>query len=234
MSDLVLIVEDDADLRGVMEYAIQHAGLRTTSVASAARVLPVARAEIPSVVLLDLMLPDGSGTEIARELKRDPHTRGIPIVMVTARGEEIDRVVGFELGAEDYVVKPFSVRELLLRIQGVLRRSPRTAELPAVSETLSHGPIAVDLAARRAYAAGNPIALTAIEFDLLRTLLERRGRVQSRARLLADVWQVSPDLESRTVDTTVKRLRQKLGAIAGAYIETIRGAGYLLADAPAT
>jgi two-component system, OmpR family, phosphate regulon response regulator PhoB len=230
MSELVLIVEDDPDLRGVMEYAIQAVGYRTVALAHASRVMPVAREASPGLILLDLMLPDGSGTELVKELKRDPRTKGIPVVMVTARGEEIDRVVGFELGADDYVVKPFSIRELLLRVSKVLRR---TAEPAVAAERVGHGPIVLELASRRAFALGNEVALTAIEFDLLRTLIERRGRVQTRARLYTDVWNVSPDLESRTVDTTVKRLRQKLGS-AGAYIETVRGVGYLFADAPLT
>ncbi len=169
-----------------------------------------------------------SGTEICRHIKSDPRTRHVPVVMLTAKGEEVDRVVGFELGADDYVTKPFSVRELVLRLKAVLRRaSPRAAADPA--PRLSVGPIRVDPEAHRAYVAEEEVVLTALEFKLLMTFLSRVGRVQSREQLLSDVWEMSSEVETRTVDTHVKRLREKLG-VARDLLETVRGVGYRLVD----
>jgi two-component system, OmpR family, phosphate regulon response regulator PhoB len=232
MNELIAIVEDETDLQQIVDFNLRAAGYRTLGATSGHRALELIRRDVPDLVILDLMLPDVSGVEICRTLRREDATREVPVLMLTARGDEIDRVVGFEVGADDYMVKPFSVRELLLRVQAVLRRAQGvgTESAPA-SQLLRHGPIAVDLASRRSYVADEEVGLTVIEFELLRTLLERRGRVQSRARLLTDVWQVSPDIESRTVDTHVKRLRQKLGP-AGNFIETVRGVGYRLGDGP--
>jgi two-component system phosphate regulon response regulator PhoB len=173
------------------------------------------------------MLPDIPGTEICRKLRADPALAGLRVVMLTARGEEIDRVVGFELGADDYVVKPFSVRELVLRIGAVLRRAaaPDDEERPVVA-----GRLTLDRPRHRVTVDGAEVALTALEFKLLATLLGRRGRVQSRERLLEDVWEMNPDITTRTVDTHIKRLREKLGA-AGDYVETVRGVGYRFTDA---
>ena len=231
MSELVLIVEDDPDLLQILEFNLRAAGYRTMSATAGKPALELVRLESPDLVILDLMLPDVSGVEICRTLRREAATRDVPVVMLTARNDEIDRVVGFEVGADDYVAKPFSVRELLLRIQSVLRRVA-AADAPAVPEAaLRHGPITIDLSSRRAFVDDEEVLLTVIEFELLRTLVERRGRVQSRARLLTDVWHVSPDIESRTVDTHVKRLRQKLGGAAD-YVETVRGVGYRLSEEP--
>jgi two-component system phosphate regulon response regulator PhoB len=170
------------------------------------------------------MLPDVAGTELCRRLKADPRTRHVPVVMLTAKADEVDRVVGFELGADDYVTKPFSVRELVLRVRAVLRRATgRATERPRERA----GPIRIDLEAHRAWIAGEEVALTALEFRLLALLLARAGRVQSREQLLADVWESSPDVETRTVDTHVKRLREKLGA-GRDLLETVRGVGYRL------
>lgn len=190
--------------------------------------LRLAREEPPDLVLLDLMLPDLPGTEVCRTLKREPATQGAAVVMVTAKGEEIDRVVGFELGADDYVVKPFSVRELLLRVQAILRRS--WSEQP-VAPTFEFGCLRVDREAHRVWVTNKEVELTALEFKLLTTLHDRRNRVQTRGALLSDVWGIDADITTRTVDTHVKRLREKLGA-AGEYIETVRGVGYRFADAP--
>ena len=165
---------------------------------------------VPDIVLLDLMLPDLPGTEICRRIKADPRTADVPIVMLTARGEEIDRVVGFEVGADDYVVKPFSTRELVLRVRAVLRRS-RPA--PAMGEIQTFGELRIDLAGHRVWVAGEEISLTALEFRLLTTFMSRKGRVQSREALLDDVWGVHNSVTTRTVDTHVKRLRQKLGVV---------------------
>ncbi|HSZ82322.1 MAG TPA: winged helix-turn-helix domain-containing protein, partial [Polyangia bacterium] len=180
-------------------------------------------AEPPDLVLLDLMLPDISGTDVCRALKGDPATRHIPVVMLTAKGEEIDRVVGFELGADDYVVKPYSMRELTLRLQRILQRHSAPAE--SAGGVTSFGLLRIDREGHRVWVEGDEVALTALELRLLCTLYDRRGRVQTRAVLLDEVWRMSSEVNTRTVDTHVKRLREKLGA-AGAYLETVRGVGY--------
>ena len=174
------------------------------------------------------MLPDMPGTEVCKQLKADPSTKNAQVVMLTAKGEEIDRVVGFELGADDYVTKPFSVRELLLRIQAILRRSH--GEQEAV-KSFQFGKLRVDREAHRVWAEDAELELTALEFKLLVTLHDRRNRVQTRAALLSDVWGIDADITTRTVDTHVKRLREKLGE-AGNYIETVRGVGYRFTDTP--
>jgi two-component system phosphate regulon response regulator PhoB len=223
----VLVVEDEADLREVLEYNLTQAGHRVRSAPSGAEALRIAQEHKPELVLLDLMLPDVSGTEVCRSIRKDPQLREARIIMVTAKAEEIDRVVGFELGADDYVAKPFSVRELLLRVQAVLRRA-QTADTPV----LELGGIRVDRVAHRVTVNGQEIQLTSLEFKLLVTLLERKNRVQTRGTLLTDVWGFVADIESRTVDTHVKRLREKLGS-AGQCIETVRGVGYRLVDSSA-
>jgi two-component system phosphate regulon response regulator PhoB len=180
-------------------------------------------------VLLDLMLPDVSGTEICRAIKDDPSTRTTPVVMLTARAEEIDRVVGFEIGADDYVTKPFSVRELVLRIRAVLRRSEtRTGE----ANLVEFGTLRIDRDAHRIWVDLEEIELTALEFKLLVTLYDRRNRVQSRSALLDHVWGIDTKISTRTVDAHVKRLREKIGS-ARDYIETVRGVGYRFAETPA-
>jgi two-component system phosphate regulon response regulator PhoB len=177
------------------------------------------------------MLPDMAGTEVCKTLKADEATRGIPVLMLTAKGEEIDRVLGFELGAEDYVVKPFSVRELLLRIQAILRRAASGGHPQASEAEIRFGRLRIDPAAYRLWIDDREIQLTSIEFRLLLHLHERRNRVQTRAMLLEDVWGLQADTETRTVDTHIKRLREKLGAAEG-YIQTVRGVGYRFADHP--
>jgi two-component system phosphate regulon response regulator PhoB len=190
--------------------------------------LRLARERKPDLVLLDLMLPDVPGTEVCKQLRSGAATRDAKIMVLTAKGEEIDRVVGFELGADDYVVKPFSVRELVLRIQAVLRRAGGEEQPQPVIE---FGRLKVDREAHRAWVDGKEIELTALEFKLLVMLHDRRNRVQTREALLQDVWAIDADITTRTVDTHVKRLREKLGA-AGEYIETVRGVGYRFADTP--
>ena len=221
----VLVVEDESDLREILEYNLTAAGHRVLLAKSGEEGLRIARESSPELILLDLMLPDISGIEVCRALKKDPETQGIRLVMVTAKGDEIDRVVGFELGADDYVAKPFSMRELLLRVQAVLRRSET-----APTGTLMHfEEIRIDAQAHRAWVEDAEVALTTLEFKLLVTLLERQNRVQTRHALLADVWGIEADITSRTVDTHVKRLREKLG-VAGRYIETVRGVGYRFSE----
>jgi len=231
MSQTVLIVEDERDLLEVLEYNLQREGFATRTALTGADALREAEREPrPDLVLLDVMLPDMSGTEICRRLKQTDHLRHIPVVMATARGEEIDRVVGFEVGADDYVVKPFSVRELLLRIRAILRRAAPPAD-GDVSEEISFGLLRFDAQAHRCFVEDRETQLTALEFRLLQTFLARRGRVQSREVLLADVWGIEADITTRTVDTHVKRLREKLGN-AGVYVETLRGVGYRFRPRP--
>jgi two-component system phosphate regulon response regulator PhoB len=225
----LLVIEDEADIRQILGYNLRLEGHEVLLAERGASGLDLAREQRPDLVLLDLMLPDVSGLEICRHLKSDASLRTIPVIMLTARSEEIDRVVGFELGADDYVVKPFSVRELVLRIAAVLRRA-QAAVAPAEDQgEIRFGRLRVDLGAHRTWVDGQEVALTPLEMRLLCTLYERRGRVQSRGTLLDDVWDASPENNTRTVDTHVKRLREKLGP-AGVYVETVRGVGYRFAD----
>ncbi|HXF65706.1 MAG TPA: response regulator [Burkholderiales bacterium] len=223
----ILVIEDESDLQQVLDYNLRQSGYRVFSAARGEEGLRLAREHRPDLVILDLMLPDLAGTQVCKALKRDPATRAIHVLMLTAKGEEVDRILGFELGADDYVVKPFSVRELLLRIQAILRRGASETGGPAVE----FGVLRIDREAHRAWVEGAEIELTALEFRLLVTLYERRNRVQTRAALLDDVWGIEAELTTRTVDTHVKRLREKLGA-ARDYIETVRGVGYRFTDRP--
>ena len=226
----VLVVEDERDLQDVIGYNLRELGYDVAMTDQGSAVMTKVRAQRPDLVILDLMLPDVSGLEVCRNLKSDPATRGMPVIMVTAKGAEVDRIVGRELGADDYVGKPFSVRELLLRVQAVLRRSQGG---PAVSvpATITFGRLRIDREAPSVLVDEREVALTALELRLLCTLYERRSRVQSRSVLLDDVWSVSGENATRTVDTHVKRLREKLGPV-GSYIETIRGIGYRFVGAP--
>ncbi len=226
MPDRLIIIEDEADLRAVIEYNFRQAGFDVVAAGSGQEGLRAFREQAPVLVLLDLMLPDISGLEVCKLMKRE--RENVPVVMLTAKSEEVDRVVGFELGVDDYVVKPFSVRELVLRVQAILRRGKSE---PAPADVVDFGVLRIDRSAHRAWVTGTEIELTALEFKLLTTLLERRDRVQSRSSLLDVVWGITADINTRTVDTHVKRLREKLGA-AGGYIETVRGIGYRFANAP--
>jgi two-component system phosphate regulon response regulator PhoB len=224
----ILIIEDERDLQTVLEYNFRQAGHEVLQAFRGEEGLRLARQHRPDLVCLDLMLPDIPGTDVCKQLKKDPATRTMPVLMLTAKGEEIDRVVGFELGADDYVTKPFSVRELLLRVQAILRRTGGETETHPLFE---FGRLRIDRDAHRVWVDGGEVPLTALEFKLLVTLHERRDRVQSRETLLDDVWGIQADITTRTVDTHVKRLREKLEA-AGEYIETVRGVGYRFAAAP--
>jgi two-component system phosphate regulon response regulator PhoB len=224
----LLIIEDEKDLLKVLEFNLRQAGHEVLSATRGRDGLQIAREHQPDLVLLDLMLPDIAGTEVCKSLKQTAPTREIAVLMLTAKGEEVDRIVGFELGADDYVVKPFSVRELLLRIDAILRRLKGEHSPDAPVE---FGNLRIDQAAHRVWVGESEVELTALEFKLLLTLFARKNRVQSRAALLDDVWGVVADVTTRTVDTHVKRLRQKLGN-AGEYIETVRGVGYRFADLP--
>jgi two-component system phosphate regulon response regulator PhoB len=225
----ILVVEDEQDLASLLEYNLKTEGYETEVVFTGAAAISRFRTAKPDLVLLDLMLPDISGSEVAR-LVRESDPRRVPIIMVTARGEEADRVRGLELGADDYIVKPFSVKELLLRVKNVLRRNTGE-ERAGGAAVLAAGDIALDADRHEVRVAGQEAVLTALEFRLLKTFLERPGRVQTREQLLSDVWGIDADITTRTVDTHVKRLREKLGE-AGIYIETVRGVGYRFADNP--
>src|SRR5580692_12391478 len=218
----ILVIEDERDLQQVVAYNLRQAGHEVATASGGQEGLRLAREQPPDLVLLDLMLPDIPGTEVCRALKREPATQSAAVVMVTAKGEEIDRVVGFELGADDYVVKPFSVRELILRVRAILRRAEGTGE---AEERFTFGKLEVDRAAHRAWVTGEEVAFTALELRLLVMLYDRRGRVLTRDLLLDEVWGSHVDVTARNVDTHVKRVREKLGA-AGEYIETVRGVGY--------
>lgn len=224
----IVVIEDEKDLQKVLEYNLRQAGHQVWIASRGRDGLRLARQHHPDMVLLDLMLPDIPGMEVCRSLRAAPETAGIRVMMLTARGEEIDRVLGFELGADDYVVKPFSVRELLLRIQSVLRRGGPGS--PA-SSLVRFGALRLDREAHRIWVEDAEVELTALEFRLLVTLHDRRNRVLTREILLDDVWGIDADITTRTVDTHVKRLREKLGP-AGRYIETVRGVGYRFAESP--
>ena len=227
----ILIVDDEDDLRDLLDINLRREGFRTALAANATDALALAAAECPSLVVLDLMLPDLSGTEVCRRLRASPETAAVPIIMLTAKGEEIDRVVGFEVGADDYVVKSsFSMREFVLRVRAVLRRQAAKTEAPAPSRVV-HGELEIDESGHRVFVHGERVDLTATEFKLLTALARRPGRVQTRGFLLQEVWDLPPDINTRTVDTHVKRLREKLGSAAG-HLKTVRGVGYRFATDP--
>jgi len=228
MAPRVLVVEDEKDLSTVMAYNLRAEGLEVVVVDLGESALREATSRRFDLVVLDLMLPDMSGLDVCRKLKTNAATKEIPILIASARGEEVDRVVGLELGADDYVVKPFSVRELVLRVRAILRRSEAA---PPPSDVVEFGCLKIDRAAHRVFVTDQEVQLTALEFRLLTTLHERKNRTQARDTLLLDVWQLNTPIESRTVDTHVKRLREKLGA-AAPYIRTVRGVGYRFASSP--
>src|SRR5271170_5672648 len=205
----VLVIEDEADLQEILRYNLGQAGHEVRVAATGKEGLRLAREQRPDIVLLDVMLPDMPGTNVCKTLKQDTSTKGIHVMMVTAKGEEIDRVVGFELGADDYVVKPFSVRELILRVRAVLRRAEGVAE---AGGRFTFGKLEVDRAGHRAWVDGEEVAFTALELRLLVILYDRRGRVLTRELLLGEVWGAHSGVTTRNVDTHVKRVREKLGA----------------------
>lgn len=218
----ILIIEDETDLAELVSFNLEKEGYRPLTAPDGPSGLESVRHNSPDLILLDLMLPGMSGMEICKILKSRDKTASIPIIMLTAKGEEIDRVVGFEVGADDYIVKPFSPRELLLRIKAVLRR---TGSGEPASKIIKVDSIAIDTDRHIVIVDGNEVILTTTEFKLLFNLAERLGRVQSRDRLLKDVWGINHMGDTRTVDTHITRLRNKLGE-AGEMIKTIRGFGY--------
>ncbi len=229
---LVLVIEDEVDLATTVEYNLRAEGFEVRLAHTGKQGLAAtAQDPLPDLIVLDLMLPDLSGTEICRRLRDQERTRNVPVIMCTAKGEEIDRVVGFEVGADDYVVKPFSVRELMLRIRALLRRADASRRDDTEPSLMRFGRLRLDRDGHRAWVDESELSLTALEFRLLHAFMSRKGRVQSRDALLSDVWGIEADITTRTVDTHVKRLREKLGE-AGQYIETLRGVGYRFKDQP--
>ena len=230
MSIKILVIEDEPDIRKTIEYNLTREGFNVTSVGSLADARTNLESTIFSLIVLDLMLPDGSGLDLCREVKSDTRLSNIPIVILTAKDDEVDKVVGFELGADDYVTKPFSVRELILRIKAILKRG--ISEKSDIVEVERYfGDLKIDIDSHEVFVNDGQIALTALEFKLLRQLVDRRGRVQSRDQLLSDVWGYSAEVTTRTVDTHIKRLREKLGPM-GKYVQTIRGVGYKFSRNP--
>lgn len=219
----ILIIEDEPDIRKTIEYNFLKEGFKVSNAASLADGRAAFFSKSIDFIILDLMLPDGSGLDLCREIKSNPASSATPIVILTAKNEEVDKVVGFELGADDYVTKPFSVRELLLRVKAILKRTPNSNT--QLTSKITVGILRVDFDAHVVHVNNNEIKLTALEFKLLKQFLDKRGRVQSRDQLLQDVWGYSSDITTRTVDTHIKRLREKLQE-AGDYIQTIRGVGY--------
>src|SRR5262249_15012398 len=221
----ILIIEDESDVADLLEMGLHKVGFKTATATDGATGLQKARDNPPDFIVLDLMLPKMSGLEVCRILKGDAATSHIPILMLTAKAEEIDRIVGLEFGADDYVTKPFSPREVVLRIRAIMRRG----EAKPDDERITAGAITIDPARYEVSVNGKRISLTSLEFKLLRTLIQRRGRVQARDRLLNDVWGYESVIDTRTVDTHVRRLRKKLGKAADV-IESVRGFGYRLRE----
>jgi two-component system, OmpR family, phosphate regulon response regulator PhoB len=227
MSTKILVVDDEADLVELLAFNLEQEGYRVETAMTGAEAIRKAKRLAPDLVVLDLMLPDISGTDVCRFIKQSPETKNAAVLMLTARGEELDRVAGFQVGADDYVTKPFSVRELALRVKAILRRTSGADN----GDEIVVGVLKINRPAHRVLVMAptgveEEIPLTALEFRLLLDLYERRGKVQSRDALLDRVWGISADVTTRTVDTHIKRLREKLGQTAGDYIETVRGVGY--------
>lgn len=225
----IVAIDDEQDILDILEFHLKSQGHEVFTARSGSTGLSLAQSSAPDLILLDLMLPDISGTEVCRRLRASSSTQDIPIVMLTALGAEVDRVVGFEVGADDYVVKPFSVRELGLRVRALLGRSRTVPTKPA--NFLDFGELRIDREAHRVWVRTSEIELTALEFKLLVTLLERKNRVQTRGVLLESVWGMQANISTRTVDAHVKRLREKLET-ARDYIETVRGVGYRFREHP--
>ena len=222
MSHKIYIVEDEPDIRETLKYNFSNEGFKVFTAPDGEEALSNIKKVLPDVLILDLMLPGLSGLDVCKSIRADDDIRDMSIIMLTAKGEEIDRVIGFELGADDYVTKPFSVRELILRVKVLLKKQ---RESLVENKLVTFGPIRIDLDAHELKINDKEIVLTALEFKLLQHLVKRKGRVQTREQLLGDVWGYSAEVTTRTVDTHIKRLREKLGNTSD-YIQTIRGVGY--------
>jgi two-component system phosphate regulon response regulator PhoB len=225
-STKILIIDDEQDVIDLLSLHLRKAGFGLITATNGANGIRLAREETPALIVLDLLLPKMPGLEVCKVLKTDSRTNGIPVLMLTAKAEEIDRIVGLEFGADDYVTKPFSPRELVLRVNAILRRGKADG---VEEKKLSIGQITIDPARHHVEVGGRPIRLTSVEFKLLSMLMRRHGRVQERDRLLNEVWGYESVIDTRTVDTHVRRLRKKLGKAAGA-IETVRGFGYRIRE----
>ena len=221
MNKHILIVEDEKDLLTTLEYNFQKEGYKTTGVTSGKEAIEAVHNKNPDLLILDLMLPDISGLDVCKEIRNKSNNEDIFILMLTAKGEEVDRIVGFELGADDYLVKPFSLRELSLRVSSLLKRSRPYSS----NEKVTIGELEIDIAAHRILLTNKEISLTKKEFELIMHLVQRNGRVQTREYLLSQIWGYTSDVTTRTVDTHIKRLRSKLGSFSK-NIETVRSVGY--------
>ena len=229
MPSKILVIEDEPDIRKTLEYNLSREGYEVGVCGTLQEAKKLLEPSL-SLLVLDLMLPDGSGLDLCREIKKNSLLSNIPIIILTAKDDEVDRVVGFELGADDYVTKPFSVRELILRVKAVLKRGEvNKPELVEVERQF--GDLSIDVDSHEVHVNNELVVLTALEFKLLKQLVDRRGRVQSRDQLLSDVWGYSSEVTTRTVDTHIKRLREKLGPM-GKYVQTIRGIGYKFSRTP--
>ena len=222
MPHRIFIVEDEPDLRDTLSFNFENEGFKVSSFPDGEKCLTSVKKNKPDLIILDLMLPGINGLDVCREIRSEEENNDISIIMLTAKGEEIDRIVGFELGADDYVTKPFSVRELILRVKVLLKKR---SDNQSAEKILEYGPVKMNLDAHSVLVDDIDVVLTALEFKLLKHLLKRRGRVQTRDQLLGDVWGYSSEVTTRTVDTHIKRLREKLGS-TGDLIQTIRGVGY--------
>lgn len=231
MNGYILVVDDEPDISALVAYHLARESYRVRTAASGAEALGAMEAEVPDLVLLDLMLPGVSGLEVLREIRRRPEWEQVAVILLTARREESDRVEGLRLGADDYVPKPFSPQEVVLRVGAVLRRVRQPAPAPAGRRVLRVGPFVLDPDAASARVDDRELDLTPTEFRLLQVLMERRGRVQSRRQLLETVWEVTARITTRTVDMHVQRLRAKAGAAAD-WVETVRGFGYRFRTEP--
>ena len=224
----ILVVDDEPDVTTLLAYHLKAAGHQVQTLNDPKRALPLAAEFLPELVILDVMMPDLSGLEICRSMRAHPKLGDVPVIFLTARTEENDRISGLESGADDYVCKPFSTKELMLRVQSILRRR-QTEGAGAQGKLLEAGRIVLDPVRHEVRIGAKVLSLTATEFKLLQILMERRGRVQTREKLLVDVWNYEAEIETRTVDTHMRRLREKLGDQAS-WVETIRGVGYRLSD----
>ncbi len=222
MKQKILVVDDEPEAVELVEFNLKQAGYAVTTAEDGAEALKKARTQSPDLIVLDVMLPEMDGFEICKALRLDSATRRMPILMLTAKAGEIDRVLGLELGADDYLTKPYSPRELLLRIKKILARG-QAEEKPR--EQMRFGDLVLDVPRHLANWKGKPLDLTATEFKLLTLLAQRAGRVQSRDHLLRDVWEYDSLIDTRTVDTHMRRLREKLGP-ASKHLDTVRGVGY--------
>jgi DNA-binding response OmpR family regulator len=226
MKERILVVDDEPDAVALLEFNLRKAGYEVISASDGPEAIRKAKSNTPNLIVLDIMLPELDGLEVCKLIRRDPATKHIPIIMLTAKAAEIDRILGLEFGANDYVTKPYSTRELALRIRNLLEKPHAPAEQ---ADVLKIGELSIDIPRHQVMIGGKSVELTATEFKLLALLAQRKGRVQSRDHLLHDVWEYETSIDTRTVDTHMRRLREKLGS-AAKYLDTVRGVGYRFVD----